>query len=61
MTELWLGIALTFTGGAVGVWLVNFHLVETIAVYAASFIISIPLFLWTFFIHWLRKERLKAK
>lgn len=56
MTDLPLGIGLLVTIIAVAVWLIHFHLIETVIVYGVSFVVGIILVLRWAYVH-RREER----
>lgn len=59
MADLPLGIAATVTIFAVGYYLITFHLVETIIVYAISFFVAFLILLWYGWCYYLENKRKK--
>ena len=59
MTDLPLGVALLITIISVAVWLVHFHLLETIIVYGTSFAVAILIAIGLTLMRWYEKQKLK--
>lgn len=59
MTDLPLGIGLLAAIIAVAVWLVHFHLIETMIVYGISFFVGFLLAIRWAYVHW--RNKLKNK